>query len=82
MRVNLPPKHYIENCPGQACAERAECLRFMRPAQFPRVDRTSGAAILQRWASFDVERARFGSCAAKLEPHHGGAMAHALLKAA
>lgn len=80
MRMSLPPKHYIANCSGQRCPERAECLRYMRSAQFPRRDYKTGEMQLQAWASYDIERQAKLTCPAKIEPHPG--IGQALLKAA
>jgi len=79
MTVSLVPKAHIVNCVGFECPERGECLRYLRPAFRARKDHQTGALTVQEWASYDIERKRFGDCPHKLVAH--GSMAQALARA-
>lgn len=78
--VRLLPKAHIAQCVGFECPERNECLRYTRPAFYPRKDYQTGQWSTQEWASYDIERKHYGNCIAKIVPH--GAMAQALARAA
>ena len=49
---------YETNCAGQGCDEADRCRRFQM--RMP-VDRAAAVQVFD-WASFDVEKARFGDC--------------------
>lgn len=53
------------NCAGHGCADRESCRRWlvMVPAG-KRIDAGGGEHPNYEWASFDVERQRFGTCSA------------------
>jgi len=53
------------NCAGQGCAEREQCRRYVaRVASGKYVAANGYEHKTYTWASFDLERARFGDCAA------------------
>lgn len=79
MTAHLVAKPHIENCTGAQCPERSECLRYLRPAYYPRKDFNTGVWTVQKWASYDIERQHYGNCAHKVVPH--GAIAQAMARA-
>lgn len=48
-RSPLAPDRSAPSCAGQGCEERERCVKYRRYTAF-----------LQCWASFDIERLRFG----------------------
>lgn len=83
-QLALPANPKSSACTGQACAERSECMRFMRPAWFPGKKGLDGKLITQKWASYDIEHAVLdtdgASCPHKLaiRTSMGRAMAQAV----
>ena len=55
------------NCAGQGCPERDGCKRFeeRRIARFARTPH--GPEPVYEWASFDIERLKFGDCRVRIE---------------
>ena len=78
-RVELQPKPHIANCVGFECPERGSCLRYLRPAWRPPRPKPGEKIVLQKWASYDIERARFGDCPSKIV---ASPMQQAMLKVA
>lgn len=55
------------NCAGRGCPEREGCRRFeTRISVGKRVAANGYELKTYTWASFDVERARFGDCPARI----------------
>lgn len=52
------------NCAGQGCAEREKCRRFAVRINVPDCSRDNPYGA---WASFDIERQRFGDCKSFVE---------------
>lgn len=65
-KQTLAPKPHVANCVGAKCPDRGGCLRYLRPTWNASKDKQTGKMIVQRWASYDIERQHFGDCPAKL----------------
>lgn len=65
-KVELQPKPHIANCVGHGCPERGACMRYLRPAWRASKPKDGSPIIVQKWASYDIERKRFGDCPAKI----------------